>query len=172
MNAKTARRALFLVCAVALPAQAADFGLGAAFNDGLTVLVPIKTGSWLIEPELRISTQSTAAGGKQSIESYSAGAGFYARKEMGPLFESYFGARVSYSWGEQSQPGSDSKVRSWGVAPTLGVQHFFSKQFSVGLDAGLRYTTSETKISGAGSSTASEHGWDSVSRILVRAYFW
>ena len=172
MNAKTARHAVFLVCAVALPAMAADFGIGAAFNDGSTVFVPIKTQSFLIEPELSVFTQSTAAGGGQSIENYRAGAGLYLRRELGPLFESYLGARVAYAWGDQKAPGSDTKTNAWTLAPTFGVQHFFSKQFSVGADAGLRFITAESKISGAGGGTSHEHGWDSVSRILVRYYFW
>jgi hypothetical protein len=74
---------------------------------------------------------------------------------------------------KDSSTGFEFKDNTWRVTPALGVQHFFSKQLSVGLDIGLQYNTVESKTSTPTTSvTSHSHGWDSIVRVLVRAFLW
>jgi hypothetical protein len=174
MNGRTIVLAAALALAgIAPPVSAADFGVGADFLDRRTILFPIRTESFLIEPEIRFNTSSSAASGGQTSSDYAPGLGVYLRKESGPQFETYWGARVGYQMSKDTVPGLELKDSTWRVTPAIGVQHFFSKQFSVGLDIGLQYSTTESKTSTPTSSaTGHEHGWDSIVRVLLRAYLW
>jgi len=149
------------------PASAADFGMGVAFDaSGNTVMVPIKMETMLIEPEIRFDT-GTGTGSNSS--SMSAGAGVYVRKGLGPLFESYTGGRVVYSTFKSTSGATDSKSNSFILAPTFGIQHFFSKQFSLGLDASLRYGNGKSTQTGQPDSHF--HNWGTETRVLLRAFF-
>jgi hypothetical protein len=150
-----------------LEAGAAEYGLGVAFNNGGTVLLPIKTDSLLIEPELNFSNQSLSPGSR--FKTVSAGSGVYVRQNLGPLFESYLGGRVAFGSSESSSGSGDSKSRFLMIAPTFGIQHYFSKQFSLGLDASLEYRNG--KQTSTGSLDQNFHSIGTATRILLRAYF-
>ena len=91
------------------------------------------------------------------------------RVNLGPLFESYLGGRLLYGSSESNFGSGDSKSRSFMLAPTVGIQHFLSKQFSLGLDASLEYR--HGKQTSTGNPDQNFHSIGTATRILLRAYF-
>jgi len=168
-HSKAAVRAAFLSGIAALACQiplasAADYGVGVFHNgQGSTVVAPIRLESLTVEPEV---TLHRASGGGQTSNVTTLGTGIYVRKELGSLFESYLGGRVGYT--SAKTPSSPvTETRTYSLTPTFGVQHFFSKQFSIGLDVGLRYSNSSQKSL----TTTHTTNLDTDTRILLRAYF-
>jgi hypothetical protein len=172
MNAPM-RFATFFAAAVlagaAAPA-AADAGLGASFIDttgsnggtsGITVMVPIRTGQYLIEPQLAYFDQKI---GNAKTKVQSPGVGLYMTKSVGSLFEAYYGGILAYNKTEQG----GVKDTSFSIIPTVGIAHYFSKQFSLGVDAGLEYTDGTRKGAGADQDIRTI---STVTRIVLRGYF-
>src|SRR2546427_351654 len=64
---------------------------------------------------------------------------------------------------------------AWMLSPTFGVQHFFAKRFSIGLDVGLQYArfSQKTNLSDFPTLNSSANGYSSgtLTRILLRTYF-
>ena len=149
-----------------LEAGAAEYGLGVAFDNGATVLLPIRTDSLLIEPELNFSNQSSST---SSFKTFNVGSGAYVRRNLGPLFESYFGGRLLYGSSRSGSATVNSKASSFTLAPTAGIQHYFSKQFALGLDASLEYRNG--KQTTAGTPETSFHSIGTATRVLLRAFF-
>ena len=170
--AKYVRAGALFLSGIALVVQipsvsAADYGLGVSFDgSGSTVMVPIKTDTLLIEPELRFNNSSASG---SNFHSTGLGVGVYMRKQLGPLFESYMGGRVVHNTLKSTVAGTDSKSTSFTLAPTFGIQHFFSKQFSLGLDASLVYRTG--KQTQTSQPELHFHSWDTRTRVLLRAFF-
>jgi hypothetical protein len=155
-----------VLAAGVLEAGAAEYGLGVAYDNGATVLLPIRTDSLLIEPELNFSNSSSSG---QRLKNVDVGSGAYVRVNLGPLFESYLGGRLLYGSSESNFGSGDSKSRSFMLAPTVGIQHFLSKQFSLGLDASLEYR--HGKQTSTGNPDQNFHSIGTATRILLRAYF-
>jgi hypothetical protein len=158
------------VLAGAAGPAAADAGLGASFIDtsgangataGTTIMVPIRTGQWLIEPQL--AYQDAKIGGNK-FKVQSPGIGLYMTKNVGPLFEAYYGGILAYNKTENA----GVKDTSFSIIPTVGIAHYFSKQFSLGVDAGLEYTDGTRKGAGADQDI---RNIQTVTRIVVRGYF-
>jgi hypothetical protein len=150
----------------------ADIGLGAAitngaFDTGTTVLVPIRTPTLIIEPQLAYVDQKI---GGTTTKITSPGVGVYLRKEVGPLFEAYYGGILAYDQIKTTGGGPDTKSTAFSIIPTVGIQHYFSKQFSIALDVGLQYTDGTTKVSGAADQDV--RVISTVARILVRGFAW
>jgi hypothetical protein len=148
-----------------LEAGAAEYGVGVSYNNGTAVMFPIKTGSLLIEPEFFYTNQS----GGTSFKSSSVGSGVYLLRNLGPLFESYLGVRVFLTSSKSTSTFGDNKSNSYSLAPTYGIQHYFSKQFSLGVDVALEYRSG--KQTQPFTPDQDFHGTASVSRIILRAYF-
>ena len=171
--------AIALLAVLASPATpAAEYGVGTSFlNNGflrsVNMLVPIRTEGYMIEPEGGLSTTKTSGTVTTKNDSYNVGSGFYKTRALGPQFEGYGGARLLYTRGKtDSGTGVTTKSNGWDAAPTLGVQYFFSKQFSLGLDAGLHYSDSKATTTTATTSTSSKvKAWNTEGRIMVRGYF-
>ena len=161
-----------VVLAGAAAPAVADVGLGAAITDGAfgtgtTVIVPIRTPTLLIEPQLGYADNKI---GGVTFKTTAPGVGVYLRKEIGPLFEAYYGGILAYNQTKTTGVGPDTKSTSFSIIPTVGVQHYFSKQFSIGVDAGLQYTDGTTKVSGG--SDQDIRTFATVTRILVRGFIW
>ena len=67
--------------------------------------------------------------------------------------------------------GAETKSTAFSIIPTVGVAHYFSKQFSIALDVGLQYQDGTTKVS-AGSPIRTSSTIATVTRILVRGFIW
>jgi len=148
-------------------ASAADFGLGVAHQgSGNTVLIPIRTESLFIEPEIRFDANSASG---NSFHSVNPGVGVYWRKELGALFETYIGGKLAFGATKQTIGTTETKTGSITLGPTVGIQHFFSKQFSLGLDASLPYQHGKTTQTGQPDTTF--HSWSTETRVLLRAFF-
>jgi hypothetical protein len=185
MSAKV--RALFLsgIAALAVqipPALAADYGLGVSHGDDTTVLIPIRLESLTVEPEVlfsRSKTKSEALAGSSNstFTLYGLATGMYARRTLGPSFEGYFGGRVGiqkFRNSGDSGLGTSSiqqKGDSWFAGPTVGLEHYFSKQFSIALDVGLIYDHIKNKSSFPTDQTITTNRVDTTTRMLLRGYF-
>jgi len=174
MNASTRFATLFAaaVLAGAAAPAVADIGLGAAITDGAggtgtTVILPIRTPTLLIEPQLAYADNKLNGG---TTKTTAPGVGIYLRKEIGPLFEAYYGGIIAYNQTKTTGGGPDTKSTSFSLIPTVGVQHYFSKQFSIGVDVGLLYQDGTTKVSGGADQDIRTIA--TVARILVRGYVW
>src|SRR6266480_1223631 len=132
-------------------AQAVDIGLGVALEgSGSTVLIPIRIDFLFIEPEIQFSSQSQSGFKSNSVN---PGVGVYWRKELGPLFETYIGGKLAFGATKQTIGTTETKTGSITLGPTIGIQHFFSKQFSLGLDASLPYQHRKTTQTGQPDTT-------------------
>jgi predicted porin len=160
------------VLAGAAGSASADAGLGAAFesgsNDtGTTIMVPIRLKGMLIEPQLAYVDQKAQG---STFKVTQPGIGLYLTKEVGPQFEMYYGGILGYSQIKQNNGVTpESKSTTFVIQPTIGVQHYFSKQFAIGVDAGIQYQDGTTKTSGAPDQDI--RIWSTVTRIIARAYF-
>jgi len=168
-------------------ASAVDYGVGVAHEGtGNIVLIPIRLDSLIIEPEITYRRQKTAntAPGFSSDETftqYGLGTGIYARRPLGPSFEGYFGGRVGYSRSRDHSSqeitalatfSNHQKSTSWFVGPTAGLQHYFSKQFSISLDVGLVYQYTKNDFSfDSNDQSFNTRTTVSLTRILLRGYF-
>lgn len=169
---KTLLAAAAVVLAGAAAPAVADIGLGAAITDGAfgtgtTVIVPIRTPTLLIEPQLQYADDKFLG---TTTKTTAPGVGVFLRKEVGPLFEAYYGGILAYNQTKTTGGGPDTKSTAFSIIPTIGVQHYFSKQFSIGLDVGLNYTDGTTKVSGGADQDI--RTFDTVTRILLRGYIW
>ena len=145
-------------------AQAVDIGLGVALEgSGSTVLIPIRIDFLFIEPEIQFSSQSQSGFKSNSVN---PGVGVYWRKELGALFETYIGGKLAFGATKQTIGTTETKTGSITLGPTIGIQHFFSKQFSLGLDASLPYQHGKVKQTGQ-----TFHSWETETRVLLRAFF-
>jgi len=162
------------VLAGAAGPAAADTGLGAAFenggnNTGTTVMVPIRMPGMLIEPQLAYVDSKNQIPGT-TTKALQPGVGLYLTKEIGPLFEMYYGGILGYSQTKVTVGAApEVKTTTFIIQPTVGVQHYFSKQFAIGVDAGIQYQDGTAKQSGAGDQDV--RVWSTVTRIVARAYF-
>jgi len=163
--------AAVVLSAAAGPAAAADFGLGAAFTNGgfgtgTTIMVPIRLEGWLIEPQ--VADSSNKVGGVKTV-SHQPGVGVYMNKNVGPGYEMYYGGIIGYSASKTTGVGPEVKTTSLILQPTVGLAHYFSKQFSLGVDVGLNYQDGTIKTSGAADQDV--RNWSTVARIIARMYF-
>jgi hypothetical protein len=178
--------ALFLSAVAALairipPASAADYGVGVAHDGGgTTVLFPIRLDSLTVEPEVSFSrsksdSETSTASGKETVSSYGFATGIYTRRELGPSFEGYFGGRVgigkSRDHGDQGTSTFQQKNDTWFVAPTAGLQHYFSQQFGISLEVGLVYEHGKNSLSFGTDQSTTASQVSTRTRILLRGYF-
>jgi len=148
-------------------ASAADFGLGVAHQgSGSTVLIPVRMENLFIEPEIRFEADSASG---NSFHSVNPGVGVYWRKELGALFETYIGGKLAFGATKQTIGTTEIKTGSITLGPTIGIQHFFSKQFSLGLDASLPYQHGKTTQTAQPDTTF--HSWRTETRVVLRAFF-
>jgi hypothetical protein len=167
-----------------LPASASEFGVGVVhWGENWTVLLPIKTAGLMLEPEIyynkvKDDTTTTFTSTTDSFKGarYGLATGIYARSELAASFEGYFGGRVGLTrYKTDSTSGiSTTTVRadSWFIAPTAGLQYYFIKQFSIGIDVGLVYESADQKIqSSTSEQTSDTKSLDTLTRILLRGYF-
>jgi len=176
---KVAARVAFLSGLAALamqlpPAAAADYGVGVLHNGtGSTVLFPIRTDTLNVEPEINFSK----ATGDITSRSLSIATGVYLRKQLGSSFESSVGARLGYRERKNQLSSTlESDSHSWFLTPSAGIQYFFTKQISIGFDVGLEYARSTSKTTDSTffpnlNTDSSGHSWNTVTRIMLRAYF-
>jgi len=160
------KRAVLLAAVLSagvLEAGAAEYGLGVAYDNGATVLLPIRTDSLMIEPEFFLNNSSSS---NSRFKTFGVGSGAYVRRNLGPLFEGYLGGRLVFLSSQSSSGSGDSKTRSYMISPTVGIQHFLSKQFSLGLDASLEYRHGKQS-----NPDQNFHSIGTATRILLRAYF-
>ncbi|HBT83389.1 MAG: hypothetical protein A2091_01600 [Desulfuromonadales bacterium GWD2_61_12] len=175
---------------------AADLGIGVnidAFSDdgiGFGVLLPMRFGNLTIEPEgsfSDFSSDGATIAGNESTErtSFSVGTGIYVRKNLVLFTESYFGVRLGYRSDDETTTSVngadvftyDSTGHALFIAPTVGIQYFFSERFSLGCDVGLMYSDGKNKYSQSqngvafGYSSGDYSEWSTTSRVVVRAFF-
>ena len=163
--------AALLLSAAAGPTLA-DAGLGAAFTNGsfdtgTTILVPIRMKGMLIEPQLAyLDTKNFGNTGK----ALRPGVGLYLTKDIGGGYELYYGGIIAYDQTKTTTGAApEQKSTSFILQPTIGAAHYFSKQFSLGVDAGLFYQDGTTKQSGAADQDIKNIG--TTVRIIARAFF-
>ncbi len=183
-NAKAVALFLSGIAAVALqipPASAADYGLGVSHGNNEAVMVPIRLESLTVEPEVfysrsKTKSESTTGPSNSTFTSYGLATGIYARRTLGPSFEGYFGGRVGI---QKFRINSDSGTLSlqqkgdiWFAGPSVGLEHYFSKQFSIGLDVALLYSHNKNKFTaGLTDQSSTSNGVDTATRMLLRGYF-
>lgn len=175
-------------------ASAIDIGLGATLTTGdgpsTGLMVPIRLESITIEPEItysnrRDNTKDKLTGQKGDGNNGRTNilAGIYLRKGFGKGIEAYYGGRVGIGQSQNNDKYTDGSKRdstrgSIFLIPTLGLQYFFNKQFSMGVDAGLRieqYTEKYKRTNSSGVITTNDNT-DGIrtaleSRVVVRALF-
>src|SRR6267154_101656 len=183
-NAKAVALFLSGVAAVALqipPASAADYGLGVSHGNNNAVMGPSRLESLTVEPEVfysrsKTKTESDTFSSNSPFISYGLATGIYARRTLGPSFEGYFGGRVGI---QKFRNNSDSETFSlqqkehiWFAGPAVGLEYYFSKQFSIALDVALLYSHSKNKFTaGLTDQSSTANGVDTATRMLLRGYF-
>jgi hypothetical protein len=153
------------------------------WGENWTVLLPIKTADLMFEPEIyynrvKDETTITVPSTTDSFKGvrYGLATGIYARNELAASFEGYFGGRVGLTRYKTDDTFGTStttvRADSWFVAPTAGLQYYFIKQFSIGVDVGLVYERADQKVqSNTSEQTSDTKSLDTLTRILLRGYF-
>ncbi len=156
--AVAASLALTAPLATAMDAIGVGVGLinngGGESAGGYGVSLPMRFGNISVEPELSFysgsgdNTYPTSPTNNNSSDyrQYSLETGVYLRQQVLPSLETYFGGRVGYTSYESSNAyvsGTNYKYESSGyyIGPTLGAEYFFNKNFSLGLDVSLIYSS-------------------------------
>jgi hypothetical protein len=158
-----------------------DFDFGPVTFSQPTIVMPIRNGTMLFEPEIgivRTSSSETTPGGTQKTEQNALRLGIGVLMETGEReqLRPYLGARTGLVKAEQSFTGgfgsSSVKVDGWYVGAVAGAQHYFTRHFSLGGEAQLIRTTSD--ISSSGSSftpDASGSNLQTQGLMTIRWYF-
>src|SRR5262249_62061542 len=132
-----------------------------------TIIVPLPPPGMLIEPQLSYLDAKQFGDTAKTLQ---PAVGLYLTKEVGPQFEMYYGGIIGYNQTKTTNNGGpEVKSTSFVLQPTIGVQHYFSKQFAIGVDAGIQYQDGTTKTSGAADQDI--RVWSTVTRIVARAFF-
>jgi hypothetical protein len=169
-------------------AGAVEVGIGVGIfgEDGGTIYVPIKFGNFRIEPEFSFnhynSDRTHTVTPTQSFESESTsisiGSGIYLRQQVGSSLETFIGGRVGlyrseYSSTYPNNPASNYSSETTGIylGPTVGAEYFFTKQFSLGLDASLIFSSSSRDYQSNNPYDEDQQGFNTEGRVTVRYYF-
>jgi hypothetical protein len=188
--------ALLLLSASPLWAQQADsgthIGIGVRVNDvfgslisfdegfiggGTTLLVPINiNGRFKLEPELGFGRNSTDGDDFEiSTSQFTVGVGILAMAPRGD-FALYGGGRLRYTKFTQELDfggfgGSrEQSSSSFGIAPVVGGEHFFSRWFSLGAEAGIEYRTFGSEEDGD-EDDADRSSIATLGSVFARFYF-
>jgi hypothetical protein len=127
-------------CACALPAWAADVGVGvSAESNDSTIYVPIDfSNAWRVEPFVNYSKRKLSGGIKD--DRLSIGAGLFRLQPLGESLRIYYGGRLAYLDLRRSlyttsvaTVGEDGD--GYRIAPTLGFEYSFNDHISLGAEA-------------------------------------
>ncbi len=159
--------------ALAMPAHAAEVGLGVAvFENSGTVFVPIDIGSLRIEPYFTNShLRNSDSGGQINRSQHTTlGVGAMGLWPLGDNMRFLGGSRlghvrVRYHYENNLGTPSDSSAAGLVLAPLVGFEYMVTKKFAVGIEASYYYARLkghsdtyygrvDTKQTDAGTSTA------------------
>jgi hypothetical protein len=157
MNGRTVWGAgLVLAGLMTTPAAAQEKG-----DIGLTISAPSALGViWhvservAVRPEMSFSFSETDAESSTltDVSSHSftlAGSALFYMGRWESL-QTYFSPRLTYSWAGSSTEAAGLDIEStqngWGLSGSLGAQYTLGTRFAVFAEAGLMYSSSESKI--------------------------
>lgn len=167
-------------------------GVNIFSGEGSSVLlvIPIRLESLSIEPGIAYSGEHGDSKNKysnQKADNDGSGiellAGLYLRKGFSNEFEEHDGARLGtdqslYNQMDEFNSKIDARTDIVVLTPALGLQYFFNKQFSMGVDAGLRLEQATSDSNSVGSSDVISDRYEAgdfkaslESRVIVRALF-
>src|SRR5262249_58538353 len=110
-----------------------------------TIIVPLPPPGMLIEPQLSYLDAKQFGDTAKTLQ---PAVGLYLTKEVGPQFEMYYGGIIGYNQTKTTNKGGpEGKSTSFVLPPAIGVEHYFLKQFAIGVDARLQYQDGTTQTS-------------------------
>jgi hypothetical protein len=142
------------------------------------ILLPIRNGAMLFEPEIgfvRASTEETNPGGTQetSVSLLRIGIGLLMETGEREQLRPYIGARLGAVRSEQefsaSFGDSEFKQNGWYAAAIAGAQHYFTTHFSLGGEVQLMRSSQNLEGDSAGDASNSMFATQAV--MTVRWYF-
>lgn len=172
---------ILFICTATLGAHAAKTGIGVSVQgDGGTIYIPIEVSKhFRLEPTLFFSHSENEyeEGDKSSYTTMQFDLGLFGKSEIYEQLNTYYGARIGYIYSQQDRSSSffsdyDSETHGVNIAPTLGIEYFFSERFSVGGEVAWYFRYSEDNSSSSGPVLPEESistGTDS--RLIARFYF-
>lgn len=130
-------------CACAVPAWAADVGIGAsAESNDSTIYVPIDFGTtWRLEPFVNYTKLTTKTSGYTlDDKALRIGTGIFGLKSIGESMRFYYGGRLAYldiSSETDVYPVGivERSGNGYRVAPTVGFEYLFNEHISLGGEA-------------------------------------
>ena len=175
-----------------LQAEGTTIGIGAGFNDGLTIYLPIKTDRLLIEPSIFLNN-----GDSDSTDSNSNNENEYSSTEIGTGIYKYtnaientfiyYGVKIGYIERERNSiyttstftSSSSSKQDGYFIAPTIGAEHYLAGNFSIGIDISFSYSKTngnETSVSSSALASTSptdikQTSYNTKTEVIVRYHF-
>ena len=124
----------------------ADVGIGvSATSDEAWIYFPVNISPSLrVEPAFRYGKdEEVESFGDEKIEFFELSFGLFGRKKADNDVGIYYGARLSYIKREAEQKSDFSsfheETKGYRISPTLGVEYFITKSFSLGAEAEWYY---------------------------------
>ena len=163
-------------------ASESTYGFGVGVQHGIKIYMPIERGGLLVEPTVFVFDRNDKSSNASTTSSFDyrdveIGLGMFVRKPLLNNARIYYGARLGYIDRERSDHVSGSLYKEnedgYFVAPTIGAQYFLAGNFSVGLEAAVRYEKTEGTDVGPSSpaSDIKNSGYNTDAEIIVRYQF-
>jgi opacity protein-like surface antigen len=152
--------AVGVLLSIGITAQATDFGVGVSLrSNDTTIYVPIDINEMLrVEPAFSYARSSLDEDGASvRATSYDIGAGLFRLWSPADSVQLYLGGRAAYTsarFKQRVETGAavltiSNTLSGYRLTPTIGFEYRFADHFSLGGEAGWRYSDVEdTKSNG------------------------
>ena len=172
---------MMFTCLAVIGAHAAKTGMGVSVQeDAGTIYLPIEISKhFRCEPSLfvRHTDNNYEDGGDGTSTTIQFDLGLFGKNEIYERINIYYGARLGYFYYQQERTTSffstyDADNHGVNIAPSRGIEYFFSERFSVVGEVSWYFKYSE----GSSSSTGPIYAEESIttgtdSRLIARFYF-
>ena len=163
------------------------YGIGAASGGGINLYVPITRGELFVEPTLNFFKSKNSAHYSDGVSSgnYSndyrsmgLGIGIFRRSKVAEHIYLYGGGRVGFfqtrsNYNDSVGYEGNAKGHGYSVAPSIGVEHDFFDNFSVGLEFSYGYSKQKIVFSQASFSRTDEvKSYSTGTNVMVRYRFY
>ena len=176
-------------------ASETSFGIGANLNsdsNSNVLYFPIMLGQLILEPSLSYNSVDRVQTDDRnndhfSFTGYGLDVGFFGTNKISENNIIYYGLRIGYSkfenkWTDSSIVATSTsqtiKDSGYNIAPTFGLQYYFSKNISLGVDQAIQYfkrnsdnTFSGNDGGGFDDVTTEQSSTRSQTRVILRYMF-
>jgi hypothetical protein len=165
-----------------LSAKEITYGVGAALNNKIRIYFPVSISNYTIEPSLFYYSQDyldpTLTVDANNRRIYRLGIGIFRNRNIYENLSLYYGLRGGYINDSntkfyENSPNAVIDKSGYFLGPTLGVEYYVTKYFSLGLDLSLVISDTEgtLKVSNRTVNDVTTSSTKTNAEIIVRFHF-